>query len=170
MCMLVYGLAYKFSEIFGFAIIFKELYLRAQMELDKKLGHQEYLLLAKRPFPGSFAFVNLQSTIVPPRKHARVSGNTWNIDDFDANPVYFLYLVYLILLKGYGGTSEVHGHKRPQKWTFREQQIFIVPKFFVQFHLSAEKCGEKVKTKNSLFFFTIVQIFNWSMLAHDQNQ
>ena len=39
MCMLVYDLAYKFSEIFGFAIIFEELYLRAQIELDKKLGH-----------------------------------------------------------------------------------------------------------------------------------
>ena len=46
----------KFSDFFGFVIIFSELFLRAQLELRKKLGHYEYLLLAKRSFLG-FLFV-----------------------------------------------------------------------------------------------------------------
>ena len=42
----------KINQFFGFAIIFNELFLRAQLELRKKLGYYEYLLLAKRSFPG----------------------------------------------------------------------------------------------------------------------
>ena len=38
----------------NFVTVFNSLVLRASMELDKKLGHFEYLLLEKRSFPGSF--------------------------------------------------------------------------------------------------------------------
>ena len=44
----------NFLGFFDFVIIFNCFVLEAQMELDKKLGHSEYLLLVKRPFPGSF--------------------------------------------------------------------------------------------------------------------
>ena len=40
---------------FHFVIIFKSLVLGAELELEKKLGHYEYLLLVKRSFPVSFA-------------------------------------------------------------------------------------------------------------------
>ena len=42
------GFLIKFPEISDFVIIFNYLVLRAPMELDKKLGHFEYLLLEKR--------------------------------------------------------------------------------------------------------------------------
>ena len=48
------GFLIKFTEISDFVTIFNSLVLRAPMELDKKLGHYEYLLLEKRSFPGSF--------------------------------------------------------------------------------------------------------------------
>ena len=39
---------------YDFITVFNSLVLRAPMELDKKLGHFEYLLLEKRSFPGTF--------------------------------------------------------------------------------------------------------------------
>ena len=42
------GFLIKFPEISHFLTIFNFLVLRAPMELDKKLGHYEYLLLEKR--------------------------------------------------------------------------------------------------------------------------
>ena len=44
----------KYSEIFGFVTVFNLLVLEAPKELFKKSGHFDYLLLAKRSFPGSF--------------------------------------------------------------------------------------------------------------------
>ena len=48
------GFLIKSSEIFDFAIVFNCFVLKAQKELNKKLGHYEYLQLEKRSFPGSF--------------------------------------------------------------------------------------------------------------------
>ena len=43
----------KFSDFFGFVSVFNCFVLETQRELDKKLGHYEYLLLVKRSFLGS---------------------------------------------------------------------------------------------------------------------
>ena len=48
------GFLIKSIEIFGFVVVFNCFVLEAQKELNKKLGHYEYLLLEKRSFPGSF--------------------------------------------------------------------------------------------------------------------
>ena len=42
--------------------VFKWLVLETQTELDKKLGHYEYLLLVKRSFPGSLVSQLLRSS------------------------------------------------------------------------------------------------------------
>ena len=44
----------QITSKYDFVTVFNSLVLRAQLELDKKLGHYDYLLLAKRWFPGSF--------------------------------------------------------------------------------------------------------------------
>ena len=43
----------KFLDFFDFVTNFNSIVLGAQLELDKKLGHYENLLLAKRSFPGT---------------------------------------------------------------------------------------------------------------------
>ena len=48
------GFFIKISEISNFITIFNSFVLRAELELDKKLRHYDYLLLEKRWFPVSF--------------------------------------------------------------------------------------------------------------------
>ena len=60
------GFLIKFPEISDFFTIFNSLVLEAPMELDKKLGHYEYLLLEKRSFPVSFVLPLQRTSKSPP--------------------------------------------------------------------------------------------------------
>ena len=54
--------------ISDFVTIFNRFVLEAQMKLDKKFGHNQYLLLEKRSFPRSFVLEFPGTLEVPPPK------------------------------------------------------------------------------------------------------